>query len=60
MLIEPSIRSNIFLNAHPVGCEQFVFDQIQEAKKLPSFQGPKKVLIIGGSSGYGLDRKSVV
>lgn len=57
MLIEPSIRSNIFLNAHPVGCEQFVFDQIQEAKKLPSFQGPKKVLIIGGSSGYGLSSR---
>jgi enoyl-[acyl-carrier protein] reductase/trans-2-enoyl-CoA reductase (NAD+) len=54
MLIEPSIRSNIFLNAHPVGCERFVRDQVMEAKKLPHFKGPKKVLIIGGSSGYGL------
>lgn len=57
MHIEPSIRSNIFLNAHPLGCEQFVLEQINEAKALPPFQGPKKVLIIGGSSGYGLSSR---
>lgn len=57
MLIEPSIRSNIFLNAHPIGCKQFVYDQVNEAKKLPTFKGPKKVLIIGGSSGYGLSSR---
>jgi enoyl-[acyl-carrier protein] reductase/trans-2-enoyl-CoA reductase (NAD+) len=54
MIIEPSIRSNIFLNAHPLGCKQFVLEQIKEAKQFPAFDGPKKVLIIGGSSGYGL------
>ena len=54
MHIEPSIRSNIFLNAHPAGCEKAVVDQIKEIKTKPSFEGPKKVLIIGGSSGYGL------
>ncbi len=54
MIIEPSIRSNIFLNAHPLGCKSFVLDQIEEAKQFPKFVGPKKVLIIGGSSGYGL------
>ena len=54
MIIEPSIRSNIFLNAHPLGCKQFVLEQIEEAKQFPKFDGPKKVLIIGGSSGYGL------
>lgn len=57
MIIEPSIRSNIFLNAHPKGCEQAVYEQIQEAKALPPFEGPKKVLIIGGSSGYGLSSR---
>lgn len=54
MIIEPSIRSNIFLNAHPLGCKHFVINQINEAKALAPFEGPQKVLIIGGSSGYGL------
>lgn len=54
MVIEPSIRSNIFLNAHPLGCRKTVEQWILEAKQKKSFDGPKKVLIIGGSSGYGL------
>ncbi|PKK92863.1 MAG: enoyl-[acyl-carrier-protein] reductase FabV [Tenericutes bacterium HGW-Tenericutes-6] len=54
MIIKPSIRSNVFTNAHPIGCKQNVENQINEAKKLTPFKGPKNVLIIGGSSGYGL------
>lgn len=54
MIIKPSIRSNFFTNAHPIGSKQFVLNQINEAKALPPFKGPKNVLIIGGSSGYGL------
>ena len=54
MIIKPSIRSNFFTNAHPLGCKQNVVNQINEAKSLPQFNGPKNVLIIGGSSGYGL------
>lgn len=54
MIIKPSIRSNVFTNAHPLGCKKNVENQIEEAKKLTPFQGPKNVLIIGGSSGYGL------
>lgn len=54
MIIQPSIRSNVFLNAHPLGCEKNVQAMIQEAQKRPAFQGPKTALIIGGSSGYGL------
>jgi enoyl-[acyl-carrier protein] reductase/trans-2-enoyl-CoA reductase (NAD+) len=57
MLIEPSIRSNIFLNAHPLGCKAFIEQQIHEIKTLPKFKGPKNVLIIGGSSGYGLSSR---
>ncbi len=53
MIIKPSIRSNVFLNAHPEGCKAFVHNTIQNAKQLPSFEGSKNVLIIGGSSGYG-------
>ena len=54
MIIKPSMRSNFFTNAHPLGSEQFVLEQIKEAKASPPFKGPKNVLIIGGSSGYGL------
>jgi len=54
MIIKPSIRSNFFTNSHPLGCRQNVLNQINEVKSLPSFDGPKNVLIIGGSSGYGL------
>lgn len=53
MVIKPMIRSNVFLTAHPAGCYQHAQEQFSEAKRLPSFQGPKEVLIIGGSSGYG-------
>lgn len=54
MMIKPSIRSNFFTNSHPIGCKHYVEMQISEAKQLPKFSGPKNVLIIGGSSGYGL------
>jgi enoyl-[acyl-carrier protein] reductase/trans-2-enoyl-CoA reductase (NAD+) len=54
MIIKPSIRSNFFTNSHPIGCRQNVLNQIDQVKALPVFSGPKNVLIIGGSSGYGL------
>ncbi|MFZ9704087.1 MAG: enoyl-ACP reductase FabV [Bacilli bacterium] len=57
MQIKPSLRSNVFTNSHPLGCQQYVHQLIQEAKGLPQFVGPKKVLIIGGSSGYGLSTR---
>ena len=54
MIITPSIRSNFFTNAHPEGCKKNLESQIEEVKKLGTYTGPKNVLIIGGSSGYGL------
>ncbi len=54
MVIKPSIRSNFFTNAHPLGVQKMVRSYIDEVKSLPSYAGPKNVLIIGGSSGYGL------
>lgn len=54
MKIIPSIRKNLFTNSHPVGCEKNVLEQINNIKKESPFDGPKNVLIIGGSSGYGL------
>lgn len=55
MVIKPKVRGFICTNAHPVGCAQSVSNQIDYIKSL-SFdeQGPKNVLVIGCSTGYGL------
>ncbi len=54
MVIKPMIRNNICMNAHPVGCYKDVEDQIAYIKAQGSYNGPKKVLVIGASTGYGL------
>lgn len=54
MIIKPKIRSNFFANAHPLGIEETLKTQFEEASMLAPFKGPTNVLIIGGSSGYGL------
>ncbi|MFZ7134553.1 MAG: enoyl-ACP reductase FabV [Eubacteriales bacterium] len=54
MIIKPVIKNNICIRVHPLGCKENVRRQIEYVKKQGSFQGPKNVLIIGGSSGYGL------
>ncbi len=54
MIIKPVIRANVFLNAHPLGCRAYVREQVANASRFAPFEGPKSVLIIGGSSGYGL------
>ncbi len=55
MVIKPKIRGFICTNAHPVGCEIHVNEQISYVKGLPSLENaPKNVLVIGASTGYGL------
>jgi len=54
MIIQPKIRGFICTTAHPSGCEQVVLEQIQFVKSKGSYQGPKNVLVIGSSTGYGL------
>jgi len=55
MIIKPKVRGFICINAHPQGCEAHVNEQIQTIKNLGKIDGaPKKVLIIGCSTGYGL------
>jgi enoyl-[acyl-carrier protein] reductase / trans-2-enoyl-CoA reductase (NAD+) len=54
MIIKPSIRSNFFTSSHPLGIQKMMEAYIDDVKKLKPFNGPKNVLIIGGSSGYGL------
>jgi len=54
MIIEPRMRGFICLTAHPKGCEQNVLEQIAYIKSKGTISGPKKVLVIGASTGFGL------
>ncbi|MBY7973569.1 trans-2-enoyl-CoA reductase family protein [Vibrio fluvialis] len=55
MRIEPVIQGVVARAAHPLGCEQAVLQQIEYVKSAkPITQGPKRVLILGASSGFGL------
>ena len=56
MIIKPKVRGFICTTTHPIGCEQNVREQIEatRARGLDKQAGPKKVLVIGASSGYGL------
>lgn len=55
MVILPKVRGFICTTTHPLGCELNVRDQIQATRALGArSNGPKKVLVIGASSGYGL------
>lgn len=59
MVIKPRIRGFICTNAHPVGCAAHVQEQIDFVKAQPKVDGPKRVLIIGCSTGYGLSSRIV-
>jgi enoyl-[acyl-carrier protein] reductase/trans-2-enoyl-CoA reductase (NAD+) len=54
MIIEPKIRGFICLTAHPKGCEQNIVNQINYVKSKGAIAGPKRVLVIGASTGFGL------
>lgn len=60
MVIQPKIRGFICTNAHPVGCEANVQKQIAYVKSRADFSdGPKNVLVLGCSTGYGLASRLV-
>ncbi|MGM0703228.1 MAG: enoyl-ACP reductase FabV [Pseudomonadota bacterium] len=56
MIIKPKVRGFICTTTHPIGCEKNVLEQIEATRQrgLDASQGPKKVLVIGASSGYGM------
>lgn len=55
MVIKPKVRGFICTTTHPAGCEANVNQQIEVVTKDgPIANGPKKVLVIGASTGYGL------
>ncbi|HQU09190.1 MAG TPA: hypothetical protein PLV25_04430, partial [Opitutales bacterium] len=58
VVVKPKIRGFICTTAHPTGCQKHVAEQIRYIQhKAPILNGPKKVLIIGGSTGYGLSTR---
>ncbi|MDH4573815.1 enoyl-ACP reductase FabV [Salinicola acroporae] len=56
MIIKPKVRGFICTTTHPLGCERNVLEQIETTRaNLSGDQaGPRNVLVIGASSGYGL------
>ena len=55
MIIKPRIRGFMCITTHPAGCEANVKQQIDYIKsRAPMGDGPKRVLVIGASTGYGL------
>ncbi|MEY2170465.1 MULTISPECIES: enoyl-ACP reductase FabV [unclassified Rhodanobacter] len=56
MIIKPKVRGFICVTAHPVGCELNVAEQIATSRAAihDDGKGPKRVLVIGASTGYGL------
>ncbi len=60
MIIQPRIRGFICTTAHPVGCAKAVEEQIQYVEHQGQVSlGPKNVLVIGASTGYGLASRIV-
>ena len=54
MIIEPRMRGFICTTAHPDGCTQNVKNQINYVKSKGEINAPKRVLVIGASTGFGL------
>jgi enoyl-[acyl-carrier protein] reductase / trans-2-enoyl-CoA reductase (NAD+) len=59
MIISPKIRNFLCATAHPLGCHKNVEKQIEYILAQQTGLGPKNVLIIGASAGYGLATRIV-
>ena len=60
MIIKPKVRGFVCVTAHPLGCAANVQEQIDYVKSQGLLSGgPKNVLIIGASTGYGLSTRIV-
>ncbi|WED29291.1 trans-2-enoyl-CoA reductase family protein [Vibrio sp. DW001] len=58
MIIEPLIKGVVAKTAHPEGCKHAVQQQIDFVKSnIKTTKGPKRVLILGASSGFGLSAR---
>lgn len=55
MIIQPKVRGFMCTTAHPTGCKAHVKEQIDYVKAHGAIaNGPKRVLVLGASTGYGL------
>lgn len=55
MIIKPRIKGFLCTTAHPLGCAMDVQKQIAHVQQAGTIAaGPKRVLVIGASGGYGL------
>ncbi len=54
MIIHPQLQGCVARNCHPIGCRAAVQQQIERIKAAGPFNGPKRVLVLGASSGFGL------
>lgn len=57
MIVSPRIRGFVCTTSHPKGCEARVREEIKVAQSGKNANGPKKALIIGASTGYGLSSR---
>ena len=55
MIIKPKVRGFVCVTSHPAGCDAHVREWIGHVQSRPAIGGgPKRVLVIGASTGYGL------
>lgn len=54
MIVKPKMRGFVCTTAHPVGCEAVLRAQADIVRKAGAVDGPKRVLVVGASTGYGL------
>ena len=55
MIIKPRVRGFLCITTHPEGCRENVNRQIRHVQSGGAIdQGPKRVLVLGASTGYGL------
>ena len=55
MIVRPKVRGFFCVTAHPAGCAAHIQEQIDQIRNRGPIQnGPKRALVIGASTGYGL------
>ncbi|MFM7786041.1 MAG: enoyl-ACP reductase FabV [Gammaproteobacteria bacterium] len=54
MIVKPRVRGFMCVTSHPAGCAAAVREQIAHVQKGGPIDGPKRVLVLGASTGYGL------
>jgi enoyl-[acyl-carrier protein] reductase/trans-2-enoyl-CoA reductase (NAD+) len=59
MVIKPKIRGFVCITSHPAGCAAHVQEEIAHVAAKGTIPGPKRVLVVGSSTGYGLSSRIV-